>query len=56
MHCIKQNFKLNAQVCINSLSDLNIDYCVDMALFVNLLKKEFSKNLLCFESESKRLN
>ena len=29
MHCIMQNLKKNAQVCIYSLADLNIGHCVE---------------------------
>ena len=33
MHTIMQNFKINAQVCIYSLADLNIGHCVELTFF-----------------------
>ena len=60
MHCITQNFKENAQVCIYSLADINIGHCVEFAflesklsrfLMLTFLKCGFF-NLLHFESES----
>ena len=33
MHCIKQNFKKNAQVSIYTLADLNIGHCVELTFF-----------------------
>ena len=51
MHCIMQNFKKNAQVCVYSFADLNIGHYVEMTFFgdklggflvVNTFSSEFN--------------
>ena len=37
MHNILKNFKINGQVCIYYLADLNIGLCVELTLFEGFL-------------------
>ena len=54
MHNILQNFKINPQVCIYSLADLDVGYCVRGQVgkisYVNIIKMEFL-NILHIGSE-----
>ena len=63
MHCIMQSLQKNAQVCIHSLADLQINYCVELTFregklgrfpMWTFLKWSFL-NLLHFESESEKM-
>ena len=60
-----RDLKINAQVCIYFLTDLNIGYCVELTFLEDELGRSFLltslkcsfSNLLHFESESEsRLN
>ena len=52
MPCIMLNFEINAQVCIYSVADLNIPYCLELTfldrklvrfLMLTFLKMKFFK-------------
>ena len=49
MHHIMYNFRINAQVCIYSLVDLNIDLCTSVVHVhgVRILKQ---KEIICIQS------
>ena len=60
MNCIMKNFKINAQVCILSLADLNLCHCVKLkflecklgrSLILTFLKLIFLKTYCTLKME-----